>query len=721
MAGSLQKLPRKLWEHPDPTSTEMYQFMQAVNAKYGLNLQTFPELHAFSVQRRADFWGLLFDTAGFLFEGDYRRSHGGGGVVDESLPIDAVPRWFDGVRLNFAENMLYTRAGAGEVEGIVGGGGGDGMRSPATGARSTRGKEDGKVAVTLVREGALAPADAEQRRDAARVAGHRTVQVNPKLLFMDDAAVYNGKTVDLRAKMGEVVAGLRADCRAFVGAVAVPRFAEPLDVSQIGAGGASGVGVTPWASFLLLNDAAGAAAAHPPPFVRVDFADPFLICYSSGTTGTPKAIVHTVGGCLLNYYKEARLHEGLTPDAVTLQFTTVGWIMYVATVTVLVFGCRTILYDGSPFQPDRAALVRLAAAQRVTKLGLSPRWMLELARHGIAPRAVADLSALRVVTSTGMVLSPELQHWFYDTAFPPHVHLANVSGGTDIAGCFGICNPLMPVYVGGAQGFSLGVDVRLFDTTAAEEPAHDDDDGRTFATSVEVALGSPGELVAVQAFPNIPGFFWNDAGSGKVGMDPETGRMVLHRERPAAPPGSRYHDAYFARFRRVWAHGDFCVVQPATGQLEFLGRADGVLNPSGVRFGSAEIYAVLERHFADRIADALCVGQRRPGRDADEAVLLFLLLRPGTPPLDDALAAAVRAAIARDLSKRHVPKYVFPTPAIPTTVNMKKVELPVKRIVCGERIQPSGTLANPESLEYFYQFAEIEKVVEASLKPKAKL
>ena len=532
----------------------------------------------------------------------------------------------------------------------------------------------------------------------------RTVQVNPKLLFMDDVAVYNGKTVDLREKLGAVVKGLRAECSAFKGAVAIARFADAArDVSgpSLGIPDLPAGIVTPWADFV---DSAGLPTA-PPPFARIDFSDPFLICFSSGTTGTPKAIVHCVGGLLLNYYKEAGLHEGMTADSVTLQYTTTGWIMYVAAIGALVFGSRAILYDGSPFQPDPAVLVRLAARERVTKLGLSPRWMQEMARHNISPRTTADLSALRVVTSTGMVLSTELQHWFYDEAFAPDVHLANISGGTDIAGCFGLGNPLLPLYAGGAQGPSLGIDVRFFDTTADPESP-----GSEYLKAVEVSRGEPGELVAVNPFPNIPCFFWNDKGSSRVGMDKATGTMVLRPDRPAAPEGSRYHDAYFARFRNVWAHGDFCAFHAITGSMDFLGRADGVLNPSGVRFGSAEIYAVVERLFADSIADSLCVGQRRPGRDTDEAVLLFVLMRPGKE-LDGSLRAELRAALARDLSKRHVPKYIFPAPAIPTTINMKKVELPVKRIVCGERITPSGTLANPESLDYFYQFAEIEKVV----------
>ena len=240
---------------------------------------------------------------------------------------------------------------------------------------------------------------------------------------MDDAALYNGKQLDLREKMTDIVAGMEP-CDQFKGLVSIRRFHEPLDVSGIPR-------TQTFRSFLFQR-----TTNVPPPIERVAFHDPFLVCYSSGTTGIPKAIVHSVGGVLSSFTKEGRLHEDSGPDTVALQYTTTGWIMYIASVTALGLGARVVLYDGSPFQPDLSTFVRLVGDLRCTKLGVSPRWMHELAKAGLNPRELTDLSALRTVSSTGMVLSEQLFEWFYDKGFPAHVQLANISGGTDIVSSF---------------------------------------------------------------------------------------------------------------------------------------------------------------------------------------------------------------------------------------------------------------------------------------------
>jgi acetoacetyl-CoA synthetase len=246
---------------------------------------------------------------------------------------------------------------------------------------------------------------------------------------MDDFAIYNGKKVDLRQKMTQIVNGMKDD-KEFQGMVSMPRFKDPVDISNV-------------PKTETLASYVASASPQVPEFERTAFHDPFFIAYSSGTTGTPKCIVHSIGGCLVNSFKEGKLHGEIDSSSVCLQYTTTGWIMYYASVSNLLTGARVLLYDGSPFQPDLTTYVRMVGEQKVTMMGTSPRWMHEMAQNGIKPREVADLSALEKVSSTGMVLSDQLFEWFYDVGFPKHVHLANISGGTDLAGCFGRVRPLL--------------------------------------------------------------------------------------------------------------------------------------------------------------------------------------------------------------------------------------------------------------------------------------
>ncbi|KAJ5700761.1 hypothetical protein N7536_003774 [Penicillium majusculum] len=689
----MTSLPRKIWEHPAPESTQMGHFQRDLEKSTGRKFDSFHDMYLYSVKNRSAFWEFCWKYFQLIHEGSYTK------VVDESARMDSVPEWFTGVRLNFAENLLFSRVAGDNTD-----------------------KEDDKIAVSEVREGAAHEAvhltwGELRRRTGALIQAmkahgvvrgdrialcaansidtllvflastalgaifsssstdmgtkgvlDRLLQIKPRWLFMDDLAVYSGKTIDLRPKIGEIVQGMESDPE-FEGVIALPRFSlRPADISSIPR------------TKTLAEYLAKAGGNEKLEFERVGFRDPFLVVYSSGTTGQPKCIVHSVGGVLLNSIKEGILHTELGPNSVALQYTTTGWIMYMGAVQTLLFGARVVLYDGSPFIPGITALVDLAAQEKVTHLGISPRWLHELQQAKIKPREKVDLSSLQVVTSTGMVLRDALFEWFYDEGFPSHVRLNNISGGTDIAGCFGIGNPLAPLYVGGCAGCSLGIPVEVYDSTI---------EGGDGIKGEPVEEGVPGELVATSAFPNMPTLLWGDEG------------------------GKKYHDAYFGRFDSVWTHGDFVSIHPITKQIVFHGRADGVLNPSGVRFGSAEIYRVLEGQFSKEIVDSICVGQRRP-TDVDERVMLFLLMKPGVAFTPD-LVARVKSAIRTELSPRHVPMFTFETPEIPTTVNLKKVELPVKQIVSGKIIKPSGTLLNPKSLDFYYQFAKVETLRQSKL------
>lgn len=424
--------------------------------------------------------------------------------------MDSIPRWFEGVRLNFAENILYFRGDEGTVSRTTVGG-----------------KEDGKIAVTEVREGASEVRDftwgklrtkvgrlenamrarGVKRGDRVAVVASNSVdtlcvflavtalgglfsssstdmgvkgildrltQIRPVWVFADDAAVYNGKRVDLRPKIREIVKGMD-QVKEFRGVVSQPRWEVPVDVSDC------------QRTMTLERFLEAAEGKQDLNFERVEYRDPFLIVYSSGTTGIPKCIVHSVGGVLTSSLKESRLHRDFGPNTIALQYTTTGWIMYLSSVLALLSGARSVLYDGSPFQPNLHTFIRLISDQKVTNLGISPRWLHEYEKNGLSPREIADLSSLKAVTSTGMVLKEQLFEWFYEIGFPSHVQLANISGGTDLAGCFGMENPLTPVYVGGCQGPSLGTPVAVFDQLH---------EGGVGIKGREVEHGTPGELIA---------------------------------------------------------------------------------------------------------------------------------------------------------------------------------------------------------------------------------
>ncbi|KAK5134746.1 hypothetical protein LTR08_006121 [Meristemomyces frigidus] len=703
--GDTQLQMRKLWEPSDPESTLARKFMKEANRKRNRDMQTWEDLHAFSVNHISEFWEEVFQQYPLIHSGSYQR------VVDENARMDSVPAWFEGVKINFAENVLYWAD----------------PKDPSK--ATTERKRDGAIACTEVREGCteirhcswkelrehvglLANAmRAHGVRKGDRIAivasnsidtlvvfyaatalggvfsssstdmGTKGVldrlrQTKPKYIFADDWAVYNGKTVDLRPKMVEIQAGMKG-IKELEGLVSMPRWQhKPEDISNV-----------PKCE-TLANFLRSAKGDNTLRFERIDFRDPFIIVYSSGTTGMPKCIVHSAGGVLINSKKDANLHrDALASDpeeSCTLQYTTTGWIMYLTSCMTNLHGARTILYDGSPFQPDLTSFIKLVGDQKVTDLGISPRYMqtLATAKPPIVPRDVTDLSNLKRVTSTGMVLSEAQFEWFYDEAFPPHVQLGNISGGTDIAACFIMDTSMKPLYCGGTMTPSLGMKVEVYDQEI---------EGGRGVKGRPVPVGESGELVCTRAFPTMPVYLWDD------------------------PQGEKYFSAYFARFDNVWTHGDFISVHPQNGQVYMHGRADGVLNPSGVRFGSAEIYNVLDNHFGEDVQDSVCVGQRRP-QDMDESVMLFLLMKPGKKFTQD-LVRRVKDAIARDAGRRCVPAYVFETPEIPTTINLKKVELPVKQIVSGKTIKASDTLANKDCLKFYYQFAKVEDLVQ----PKSKL
>ena len=405
----------------------------------------------------------------------------------------------------------------------------------------------------------------------------------------------------------------------------------------------------------------GAIADLPPaaplPFERFPFNHPLYILYSSGTTGVPKCIVHGAGGTLLQHLKEHRLHSDLRPGDRLFYFTTLGWMMWNWLVSGLASGATLFLYDGSPFAERGRVLFDWTEAEAITHFGTSAKYLDAIAKIGLCPARTHRLEALRMLLSTGSPLSPEGFDWVYANV-KRDVCLASISGGTDIVSCFVLGNPLLPVRRGEIQCKGLGMAVAVYDEA-----------GRP-------VIARKGELVCTRPFPSMPLGFWND------------------------PDGSRYRAAYFEHYPGVWRHGDWCE-ETEHGGFVIVGRSDAVLNPGGVRIGTAEIYRVVET--LDEVVEALVVGQEW---ENDVRVVLFVRLREGLA-LDDALAAKMRARIREATTPRHVPDKILQVPDIPRTKSGKIVELAVRELIHGRPVKNVEALANPEALAYFRDRPEL--------------
>jgi acetoacetyl-CoA synthetase len=463
-------------------------------------------------------------------------------------------------------------------------------------------------------------------------------QIEPKILFCADGYFYNGKRIDSLEAVGGVVKLIDS----IACTVVVPFTGEAVTLPAVD-------GAIMWQDFAH----AGAALE----FTAVPFDHPLYIMYSSGTTGVPKCIVHGVGGTLLQHQKEHVLHCDIGPDERLFYFTTCGWMMWNWLASGLACGATLLLYDGSPFYEDGRILWRIAAEERLTFFGTSAKFIAAQEKAGIRPGEEFDLSSVRTIMSTGSTLVPESFDFVYD-AISNDVLLASASGGTDIISCFVGGNPMKPVYRGELQSLALGMDVQIFSA-----------DG-------ESLIGQSGELVCTNAFPSMPVGFWND------------------------PDNSKYHAAYFEKFPGVWAHGDFAEIT-ANGGMIIHGRSDAVLNPGGVRIGTAEIYRQVEK--LDEILESIAIGQNWEG---DVRIVLFVVLREGAV-LDDDLKTRIRKLIRENTTPRHVPAKILAVPEIPRTISGKIVELAVRSVVHGEPVKNTDALANPGALDHFRNLAEL--------------
>ncbi|OQV08827.1 hypothetical protein CLAIMM_13044 [Cladophialophora immunda] len=465
----------------------------------------------------------------------------------------------------------------------------------------------------------------------------RLNQIEPKLVLFESSVRYNGKLRPLVQKYEECTARLRKTRNFQLGIMIVREIPYSTKVSR---------DVVTWHNFVQ------GAPDRDLTFVQLPFNQPGFIVYSSGTTGAPKCIVHSACAMLLQIKKDYMLHLDVRPGDIIYQYTTTGWIMWAMVLCGLSYGGSVVLYDGSPLFPDPLVTLRMIEKLKITLFGTSARFLTDLHDRKLNPRQTINLTSLRTVSSTGSVLPAKVCEWFYDAGFPEHIHLVSGSGGTDMACSLVLGDPTGPLYSGEIQAPALGMAVDIFDMT------------KVYAVSIK-GTGEPGELVCREPFPSQPVLFW-----GEKGMD-------------------KYRSAYFDRFGdKVWTQGDFVSSSPVTGGYTMLGRSDGVLNPSGVRFGSAEIYNVVSEF--TEFEDTICVGQRRP-QDSDERVVLFIKTKDN-----------------RTLS----PSTIQETPEIPYTINGKKIELAVKQIVSGQKVTPSGAVENPKSLIFYERFAEDEYLKE---------
>jgi acetoacetyl-CoA synthetase len=654
---------RQLWS-PSPEAvadSQMTRFRLAAEAATGLDLSDPADLLAWSVTDLDAFWGQVWDL-GVVGERRDTAFRPGRGITDAEFFPDA--------RLNFAENLLAgeARAPGGPDSDAICFEREDGVsrsvtwrqlrsRSAAFAAHLVElgiGEGDRVAAwmpntpetVIAMLGTTMVGAIFTSTSPDFGVAGvlDRFGQVEPALLVAADGYVYAGKPQYRLDRLPEVVAGLPT----LRGVVVVGELSADPDLSRLPS-------AVPW------RDVVDDADAEAPDFVRLPFDHPGFILYSSGTTGVPKCIVHRGAGILVKHYVEQRLQADVRPGDRVFYFTTCGWMMWNWLTSALASGATIVLFDGSPFHPHPERLWDLAAAQRVTLFGTSAKYLDACRKAGLRPRDTHDLSSLRTVASTGSPLVVEGFEYVYD-AVSPAVHLASISGGTDICGCFVGGDPTRPVYAGEIQGPNLGMAVDVYD-----------DEGQ----SLRYSPGVRGELVCTAPFPSMPLEFWRD------------------------PDGTKYHAAYFERFDGVWAHGDFASWTEHAGVV-IHGRSDATLNAGGVRIGTAEIYRQVER--LPEVAESLAIGQ---AWDDDTRIVLFVRLADDAV-LDADLAARIKQTLRVNCSPRHVPSRIVAVPDLPRTRSGKLAELAVADVVHGREVRNSEALANPESLELFDGLPELQ-------------
>jgi len=623
----------------------MYRFMQQQG------FDDYDSLYRWSIEDSADFWQALCNFCDVRFT---------------KPPATILPRpdsimdagWFQGGELNYAEHLLRHRGGRDALVFY----GEDGARRAisfdelraavagvAAGLRQAGIEKGDRVGaylpncpeaiIAMLAASSIGAIWSSCSPDFG-VTGvvDRFGQIEPKVLFTANGYFYNGKRFECLDTVARIIDAIPSVERTVV----VPFAEGAIDTSGI-------------ANAVTLE--AFSVAGTDLEFEPVAFDHPLFIMYSSGTTGVPKCIVHGHGGTLLQIVKEHVLHCDTGTDDRLFYFTTCGWMMWNWLATGLATGATLVLFDGSPFYDDGRVLWKMAEREKLTVFGTSAKYISALQKAGVRPAEEFGLPALRAVLSTGSPLAPESFDFVYD-AIGSDLQLSSIAGGTDIISCFVLGNPTLPVRRGEIQCRGLGMAVEFFD-----------DEGNAL-------LEQRGELVCTKPFPSAPVGFWND------------------------PDNAKYRAAYFEKYPGVWAHGDFAELR-RTGGIVIHGRSDAVLNPGGVRIGTAEIYRQVEK--LDEVVESIAIGQ---DWEDDVRVLLFVVLREGVE-LDDDLRARIRRVIRENTTPRHVPAKIVAVPEIPRTKSGKIVEIAVRTVVHGEEVKNTEALANPEALRFFRDIPEL--------------
>ena len=634
-------------------SSQLEAFRLQVNSRFNLKIENYSELHSWSISNINDFWKAIWEFMAIKCSSNYNQ------VVDDENKMPGA-KWFDGLLFNFAENILRTKS---DKAAII-------FQSENADRKiisyNELYDEVEKVASTLRKMGikngdrivGIMPNLAETviAMLATTSIGaiwsscspdfgtqgilDRFTQINPKIIFASDGYFYKGKSFDSLNKLKDLLNHLPSVRKVII----TPFVRENPDISSIN-------------NSLVWNDFID-PKPNPIIFEQVPFDHPLYIMYSSGTTGKPKSIVHGAGGTLIQHLKELRLHTDININDTVFYFTTCGWMMWNWLVSNLAIGSTILLYDGSPFHPDRNSMWDMIDNYKVSHFGTSPKFLETCRDTKLSPIKTHSLKSLKSILSTGSPLVEECFEYVYKH-IKKNIQLSSISGGTDIISCFALGNPILPVINGEIQCLGLGMDVAAFNKNG------------------EDLVNKKGELVCKKAFPSMPVYFWNDKN------------------------GKKFFDAYFNKFKNVWHHGDFIEINNYGG-VKIFGRSDATLNPGGIRIGTAEIYRVVDRF--DAVNDSLVIGQ---SINDDERVILFIIISNGYK-FSNKLVHDIKKTIFKECSPRHVPEIILEAKDIPYTINGKKVEIAVKKVINGENVENKDALKNPEALDLFKNIRELK-------------